>query len=271
MKQIVALTFILMSSLFTAQEVTFTESQIRQKLDSIKAEGNLLFSLENSSWHSTDLARENNKINADFGGYLTYKTNDTVKTAILNKRKNKVIAEYSFKSNGKKPVIENFSERNLNSFETALKDVREKVISQLSDPKYEVAVPEGFNLNIIIIPFGEKFKTYLIAGTSESNIIPFGNDYLFITDKEGKIISNKKFHSRLIPIMTLMPKDGTVTMSSHSHLRTSPFISATDICTFRLYAPFTNLEEFSVYSTALGAYMIYNYKKDSLIKAKDIK
>lgn len=46
MKQIIALMFILMSSFFTAQEVTFTESQISQKLDSITAEGNLLFSLE---------------------------------------------------------------------------------------------------------------------------------------------------------------------------------------------------------------------------------
>jgi len=271
MKKNIALTFILISSVYVAQEVQFTDSQILQKLDSIKAEGNLLYSLENSSWHSTDLARENKRIGAKYGSYITYKSNDTIKTAILNKDKSMVIAEYSFKNDGKNQVKEKFSERNLNSSEIALKNIREKVITQFSDPKYEVGVPEGFNLNIIIIPFGENYKTYLIAGTSESNIIPFGNDYLFITDQKGNIISHKKFHSRLIPTMTSMPEGRTVTMSSHSHLRTSPFISATDICTFRLYAPFTKLDEFSVYSPALGGYMIYNHKKDRLIKAKDIK
>lgn len=271
MKQIISLTFILISSLFLSQDVKYTDSEIKKKLDSIKAEGNLLFSLENSSWQSTDLARANKKIGENLGGYITYKSNDTVKTVILNKDQSLVIAEYSFKNNSKKPVKENLSQRGLNSNETKLKDIRGKLISQLSDAKYEVGVPNGFSLNIITIPFDENYKNYLITGASESNVIPFGNDYLFITDGEGNIISNKKFHSRLIPTMTAMPEGGTVTMSTHSHLRTNPFISATDICTFRLYAPFTKLEEFSVYSPALDGYMIYNYKKDTLVKSKDIK
>jgi hypothetical protein len=270
MKQI-SLIFIFISSLFLAQEVKYTDSEIQKKLDSIKTEGNLLFSLENSSWQATDLARENKKIGENLGGYLTYKSNDTVKTAILNKGQNLIIAEYSFKNNSKKPVKENLSQRNLNPVETALKNIRAKVISQLSDPKYEVGAPEGYNLNIITIPFNGNYKNYIIAGSSDSNVIPFGNDYLFVSDKEGNIISNKKFHSRLIPTATSMQDGSTVTMSSHSHLRTNPFISATDICTFRLYAPFSKLEEFSVYSPALGGYMIYNYKKDSLVKAKDPK
>ncbi|SIR02996.1 hypothetical protein [Chryseobacterium indoltheticum] len=271
MKRIISLTFILVSSLFLAQNTKYTDAEIKKKLDSIKAEGNLLFSLENSSWHSTDLARENKKINGNFGGYLTYKNNDTVKTVILHKDRNLVIAEYSFTNNSKKPIKENLYQRNLNSNENNLKNIRSKVIAQLSDPKYEVGVPNGFNLNIITIPFEESYKNYVITGSSEANVIPFGNDYLFITDKEGNIISNKKFHSRLIPTMTSMPEGGIVTMSTHSHLKTNPFISATDICTFKLYAPFTKLEEFSVYSPSLDGYMIYNYKKDSLIKSKDFK
>ncbi|MCD1118287.1 hypothetical protein [Chryseobacterium turcicum] len=272
MKHIFSLSFILISTLFLAQITKFTDAEIIKKLDSIKTEGNLLFSLESSSWQSTDLAQENKKIKANFGGYLTYKINDTVKTVILNKKNNLVIAEYSFKNASKKPIKENLSQRNLTLNENNLKNIRSKLILQLSDSKYEVTAPNGYSLNIITIPFEENYKNYLITGASESNIIPFGNDYLFITDKEGNIISNKKFHSRLIPAMTSMPEGGTVTMSTHSHLKTNPFISATDICTFKLYAPFTKLEEFSVYSPALGSYMIYNYKKDSLlIKSKDIK
>ncbi|OCK50861.1 hypothetical protein BA768_18590 [Chryseobacterium sp. CBo1] len=271
MKQIFFLVLILISSLHLAQDIKYTDSEINKKLDSIKAEGNLLFLLENSSWQSTDLAKANKKISKNFGGYITYKSNDTVKTVILNKDKSLVIAEYSFKNNSKKPVKENISQRNLNSDEAALKNIRAKLISQLSDPKYQVGAPEGFSLNIITIPFETNYKNYIITGASESNVIPFGNDYLFVTDKEGNIISNKKFHSRLIPTMTAMPEGSIMTMSTHSHLKTNPFISATDICTFRLYAPFTKLEEFSVYSPALGGYMTYNYKKDTLVKSKDIK
>lgn len=122
---------------------------------------------------------------------------------------------------------------------------------------------------MIIIPFNENYKVYLIPGTAQSGVIPFGNDYLFVSDKKGNIISHKKFHSRLIPTSTVLENGGTVTMSTHSHLATNPFISATDICTFKLYAPFTALEEFSVLSTALGSYIKYNYKKDNIEVVKN--
>ena len=263
-------TFILflLSIVIFAQDITLTDSEIKLKLDSIKQEGDLLFSLENASWHSTDLKKTNKKIKNFAGEYLTYKSNDTIKTVFFNKTGNKVIAEYYFLNNYKKPVDQLFEERNLKNSEHLLKNVRDKINPQLSDPKYQVAAPSGFNLNMIVIPFNDKYKTYLITGASEANVIPFGNDYLFISDKDGKILENKKFHSRLIPTFTSMENGGNITMSTHSHLKTSPFISATDICTFKLYAPFTKLEKFSVYSPALKTYFQYDIKKDIIEKVK---
>lgn len=269
MKQLLTFFLFFFSLILYGQEYHFTDNEIKIKLDSIKKEGNLLFSLENASWHSTDITRENKKIRELVGGYLTYKTkNDTVKTIFLNKEGNKVLVEYSFINNSKKPSKQNQNIRDLNADEIDLKNVREKVISQLSDPKYEVGAPEGFKLNLISIPFGDKYKTYIITGASEAGVIPFGNDYLFISDKEGKIIENKKFHSRLIPTYSSSGNMGEVTISTHSHLKSNPFISATDICTFKLYAPFTKLEKFSVYSPALSTYFEYNFKTDTLEKVK---
>ncbi|QOW08940.1 hypothetical protein Q73A0000_00545 [Kaistella flava (ex Peng et al. 2021)] len=155
----------------------------------------------------------------------------------------------------------------MNVLENDLTNVREKLISQLSNPKYEIEVPQGFSLNLITIPFNKNFKTYLITGANESGVIPFGNDYLFITDKDGIILEEQKFHSRLIPQYT-SSVNGEMTMSTHSHLKTNPFISATDICTFKLYASFTKLEKFFVYSPALQTYFEYNIKKDTLKKIK---
>ncbi|KMQ64324.1 hypothetical protein ACM46_08515 [Chryseobacterium angstadtii] len=268
MKQITAVLFIILSFMISAQENKYSDKEFQQKLDSIKTEGNLLYSHESASWNSGDLMAANQKLREIAQSYLTYKSNDTIKTIFLNKDESLVVAEYSFKDNQKKPVKENFQPRKPNTTELNLNKIRSEVISQLSDPKYEVGVPEGYSLNIIVLPFNENYKVYLIPGTSQSGVIPFGNDFLFIADKDGKIISNKKFHSRLIPAFTQGENGITVTMTTHSHLNTNPFISATDICTFKLYAPLTKLEAFSVYSGALGTYMQYNYKKDSIEKVK---
>lgn len=267
MRQLLTFSAFFISILVYCQDYNFTDTEINRKLDSIKKEGNLLYSLENASWHSTDLVRENKNVKNSIGQYLTYKaTNDTVKTVFLNKEGNKVIAEYSFVNNAEKPVSEKLNTRNLTIDELSLKKVKEKLVSQLSDPKYEVGVPQGFSLNLIILPFGTKYKTYIITGASETGVIPFGNDYLFITDADGNILENKKFHSRLIPTYTSSKEMGQITSSIHSHLKTNPFISATDICTCKLYSRFTNLESFSVYSPGLKTYFEYNIKEDSLKK-----
>lgn len=265
MKKLILLSVFQCSIFIFSQDKTYSDNEIRQKLDSIKAEGELLFSLENAAWHSSDLVRENNQLRSAAGQYLTYKTNDSAKAVFLNKAENKIVAEYIFKNDKQKPVKTIFAERNLSNLENDLKNVRSKVTDQLADPKYEVGNYEGFNLNIIIIPAEQgKFKTYLISGTSSNGVIPFGNDYLFISDKNGVILEHKKFHSRLIPTQN-PPNGGTLTMSTHSHLRTNPFISATDICTFKLYAPFfPGLKEFSVYSPGLSMYMIYNLEKNTV-------
>lgn len=268
MKNILAIVLLFATTIVFGQELNISDKEIQVKLDSIKAEGNLLYSLENASWNSTDIIRENNNLRDITGAYLTYKDKESTKTVFLNREGNKVLAEYTFNENSKKPSKKIETERDLLPQENQLKKVRENIISQLSDPKYEVGAPEGFSLNLVTIPFGEKFKTYIITGAQETGVIPFGNDYLFVSDKDGKIIEHKKFHSRLIPTYTSLTNSGEVTMSTHSHLRTNPFISATDICTFKLYAPFTKLEAFSVYSPALKTYFEYNYKKDTLKKVK---
>ena len=95
-------------------------------------------------------------------------------------------------------------------------------------------------------------------GTSESGIIPFGNDYLFQSDLDGNIVKWKKFHSRIIPAQTEMPNGEKVILAVHSHLKSTPYITATDVCTFRLYGRLYGMKEFMVLSTATGKYFKYN-------------
>jgi hypothetical protein len=142
-------------------------------------------------------------------------------------------------------------------------DVRNKILEDMDANKYDVTIPNGYSPNFILLPFAEKYKFYIIMGTTQKNIIPFGNDYLFIADKNGKIESWQKFHSRLIPVQTTV-ESNKVREMIHSHLETTPLITATDICTFMLYAPLYDIDAFSVLSTALGKTMNYSLKTNEI-------
>lgn len=264
MKFIIAITCVLSFFFSYGQNNEYTNDEINLKLDSIMQEANLLYRYERSSWVATDLATVNSKLKDKFSGYLTYKYEDTIKTILFDKEQKKCIAEFCFTNDFNKPTTEILSEKELTLKQIELLKTKNKIIEQLSDTKYEISVPNGFSLNLILMPENQGYKLYVITGTEQLNVIPFGNDYLFYTNKEGIIESWKKFHSRLIPAYTTAPNGATVVQAIHSHLRTTPFISATDICTFKLYGRLCNLNEFSIYSPALGKYLKYNLTKDKI-------
>jgi len=58
----------------------------------------------------------------------------------------------------------------------------------------------------------------------------------------------------MIPTQAIGPNGEKVVSATHSHLKTTPYITATDICTFRLYAGLCDMEEFIVLCTATGKY-----------------
>jgi len=253
----------LISSVLLAQTIEMSEAELKTKLDSVLTEAHLLYKYEKAAWISTDLAMENRTVKKNYGGFFTYEKQGEIIVIILGKKQKKCIAEYSFKSDFSKPKSIKTVNRELSSQEKTLLEVKEKIVENLSDKKYEVAIPDGYSPNLILLTFAEKYKLYIIMGTSQRDVIPFGNDYLFIADKNGKIENWQKFHSRIIPGYTKF-EGNKVTELTHSHLRTTPLITATDICTFMLYAPLYDIDAFSVYSPALGKYMKYSLKDNEI-------
>jgi len=253
----------LFSSILLAQKIEMSESELKTQLDAVLAEGNLLYKYEKATWISTDLAMENQTVKKDYGGFLVYEEQKEIRVIILGKKSQNCIAEYSFESDFSKPKLVTIGSRELSEKEKTLIGVREKILKNVSNKKYEVTVPNGYSPNFVLLPFAEKYKLYIIMGTSQNDVIPFGNDYFFIADKNGKIKNWQKFHSRIIPGYTTF--DGNkVTELMHSHLRTTPLITATDICTFMLYAPLYDIDAFSVYSPALGKTMTYSLKDNEI-------
>ncbi len=261
MKKILTLLIIIFISTLSYSQ---TDS-LKVKLDSIIKEADLLYNYEKIAWNSTDMLMSKRKLKKQYGGYLIHHSNDTIFASFIDKKQKNRIAKYSFITTDlKTPFNSDLESKPLSESEKGLLDIKNKILNQLSDEKYEVGFPKGFNPNLVLIKNSNEFKLYILMGTSESGVIPFGNDYLFRADSFGNITKWRKFHSRLIPARTEMPGMGKITSAIHSHLRTTPYITATDICTFRLYAEFTEIKSFKVYSPAIGKYMEYNIKDNTI-------
>lgn len=241
------------------------DKDLQFKLDSIVKEADLLYSYEKSVWNASDLLMANSTLKNNYGGYVVSHSNDTIVTTFIDKSQKQKIARYFFsKANLNSPFNSEIEVSPLTSLEQELLEAKIKIINHLADPKYEVVIPESFNPNFVLIKVKEGYMLYILMGTFESGIIPFGNDYLFWTDSEGTITNWKKFHSRIIPTQSKGPNGEKVVSAVHSHLKTTPYITATDICTFRLYGELCGLEEFMVLCTATGKYYKYSLKTNKI-------
>ena len=252
------------SSILFAQKIKIPKNELKRQLDSILNEGNLLYKYEKAAWIATDLALENPIVKAEFYGYFAYEEQGIIKTIILDKGSQNCIAEYTFEEKIDNPSSIKIEKRSLSDKEKTLIDIRKKIAQNIiNEHKNEVGYPDGYNLNMILLPFADKYKLYIITGTTQSNVIPFGNDYIFVADENGKIENWKKFHSKLIPSYTMLG-EYKVRELSHSHLITTPLITATDICIFMLYAPLYKIDVFSVYSPAIKKTMKYSLKENNI-------
>jgi len=244
-------------------QVKLSKEEIKQKNDSILAEGNLLYRYEKAAWVSTDLAMSLKEVKDSFGGYLIYRSGDSIKAIILGKEPNTCIYELIFLNDFTNPYKELLVKRQLTDQEEDLQTIKLKIVEEAFSPSYQVQSAEGYSLVLELIPCESGYKLYILTGTSQHDVIPMGNDYIFFSDENGEITSWRKFHSRLIPTQTKINGE-KVTGFTHSHLRSEPFISATDICTFKLYGIYYGLKQFKVLSTALSKCFTYDADKNTI-------
>jgi hypothetical protein len=260
------ISFLVLVSLFSnilfAQDIVMSETELKAQLDSVLVEAHLLYRYEKAAWIATDLARANRSVNRDFFSFLAYEEQEEIKVIIVGKQIN-CIAEYTFENDFTKPKSAKIESRELTDKENKLLHLRDEIIDNIIKAQHEIGAPNGYALNFILIPYEDKFKFYIITGTSQRDVIPFGNDWIFITDENGEIESWHQFHSRLVPGHTTF-NGHKVRELTHSHLRTTPLITATDIATFMLYAPLYDIDAFSVYSPALGKTMKYSLKNNEI-------
>lgn len=250
-----------------AQEPLPPQEILQGKLDSIINEANQLFYLENAARIATEKVASKKYLKKDIGHYVSYFDGDTI-VVIFTGRLNPdlCIYEAKFLSNPFTFISESFSQRNLEVREHQLIKLKNSMVNYLTKnlQHYSFVIPQNMELTYIILPYGQFFKFYVLTVSRVQNVVPFGNDGLFIIDAHTNIIAWRKFHKSFIPLRVTNNPERQVVSYTHSHLPEEPFITATDICMFRLYSDLHKLKEFRVYSSYYKKYFIYSLEDNKI-------
>ncbi len=229
------------------------------------AEGNKLYRSEMASWYGADifLGRFASKT-ANSAGYFSYINGDRTNCIFFSKGETPMaLATISFDSTySVNTALVDSVERNLTTLEIELYSIRRIALSEIrSDTLFKTY--KNTNLNIIPISDENGKRVYIITGPKSNGQVIFGNDYLIMYDKNGKLESKSKLHKGLIPI-DYGAIDGKVVLASiHTHLPGySDYITATDICTLRLYETFAKWKQHIVMSKDFVS--VWDCKSDKL-------
>lgn len=245
MKKIVTLILTLITLSVAGQKNPTEEAQ------PIVAEGKLLYKSEMASWYGTELFMKNYTNRDNIGGYFSYSDGDTSKCLFFSNAENpKIIGTISFDSTYNVATAKSdLIERDFTARENDIFIIRQIALAEIkSDSLFRFY--QNTNLNIIPLINGNDKKVYVITGPQQLGVVLFGNDYLLTFDSDSKLLSKKKLHQNLIPVLYGNEAEGVeVEGSVHNHTAESgDFITATDICTLMLYARFTNWKTHNVVS-----------------------
>jgi hypothetical protein len=219
-----------------AQNATAQKKALRQIADSINVEGETLYRSEWASSHSTQIfASSFGGKKRLSGGYFSYETEKEMTTIFFSKNNDPVVlatVKFDHGLDSSKYSIDTTT-RKLTEIEKDLYTIRSRAAQAVSnDTLFKFYQNTSLNL-VPIIKNGAK-KVYVITAQTAPDEVLLGNDYLINFDKDNDIIEKTKLHNNLIPLGTGGKE--AIKASSHQHLgETSPFITATDICAFKLW------------------------------------
>ncbi|MET3981066.1 hypothetical protein ABIB62_003585 [Mucilaginibacter sp. UYP25] len=232
--------FTLITLFILAQNATAQKNELTQIADSIKAEGEMLYRSEWASGHSTAIfASSYGGKKLLSGGYLSYETKKGMTTIFFSKNEDPIVlatVKFDHGLDSSKYHIDTIT-RKFTQNEKEFYIIRSKAAQAvLNDTLFKFYECTSLNL-VPVIKNGAK-RVYVITAQTAANEVLLGNDYLISFNKDNDIIKKTKLHNNLIPLGT-GGKDA-IKASSHQHLgETSPFITATDICAFKLWKPKT--------------------------------
>lgn len=265
-----SLFFIVFSIIFSfgfAQD-TRTFDQIN---DSIMREARLIYQYDKAFTMAMQAVDANRQLRRSAGEILVMPKNNTVYALVFSKSNPEaLVAEMKFGKNASDSATLAVSNRAATEEELDFHFLKHKAMNNVQ-VKYDINFGDRDTfLNPIFFPFIERirgaevllYKLYLTTETNSSNTIPFGRDYMFISDAQGNIIYNLQFNLYMpLPISNEMLE---TTIAEIEYLDREPYITPTDIYLFSKYGAPRGLNTLRVNSTALGVVFQYDWDRDDL-------
>ncbi|WP_228728614.1 hypothetical protein [Chryseobacterium endalhagicum] len=213
----------------------------------VKEEGVELYRSEMASWYGTDVFRENYKNMDDVGGYFSY-IDDKVPKCVFFSKNHKVIGTISFPANyNPKDAKTDFEEREFTPKEQDYFTIRQKALERVQNDTI-FKVYKNTNLNLVPVIRNNLKKVYILTGTSASNTVIFGNDYLIHFNERNEIKNVEKLHQGMV-VQKLHEENESTVGGAHTHILDNwQTITPTDVCTLMLYQRFTNWKNYTVVS-----------------------
>lgn len=244
---------------------TCSFGQSKEENEIIK-EGTKLYKTEMASWYGTDIFIEKfSDKQQNAGGYFSY-INDNRSICLFFSKdvKPKVLATFSFDSTyNVKTAITNGQERELSQQEFDLFTIRQSALNELRTDTLFKAYKD-MSPNLIPLNDEQGKRVYILTGPKKQGIVVFGNDYLLTFNKSNKLQDKRRLHKNIIPIEYGKVEDKLIISTMHSHLsETGDLISATDICTLKLYSKYARWGQHYVISQKNVS--IWDCKKELLV------
>lgn len=264
MKRIVVLSFIwvlLLPSVWAQNSnVIPSVEEMKAVNDSILTEAYQLYLHEKIAWVMEDIFFESQSeaINDVEGWIPTTEDGVTVKGIFFNKDKTKALFEASVNIQTGE-TSSTSTARDLTAKEIEEIKVHQNVVNAIYSLDSIPPCPEGCTFNNEVLRMGEDlYRVYWMLGTTEHGVIPFGCDFSYDCDSNGKIKEYRRYHQTFIP-SPLTYEGEPVSAIFHSHTSICPYIAPTDIALFLLYGyEFSELTGFKVYSPTFKCYFVFN-------------
>lgn len=252
-------------TILTAAIGTLSYGQSKEEKEII-AEGTKLYKTEMASWYGTDIFLEKFADKKQIvGGYLSYIANDKSICVFFSKGSSpKILTTFSFDStyNVNTATIDG-QEREPSKQESDLIVIRQTALTQLrTDTLFKSY--KDMSPNLVPINDEKGKRVYILTGPQKQGIVVFGNDYLLTFDRDNKLMDKRQLHKNIITIAYGTEEGKTIISTMHTHLpETGDLITATDICTLKLYGKYAQWGQHLVMSSKNVS--IWDCKKDQLL------
>lgn len=246
------------------------QPDLEKVADSILNEATMMYKLERAAWVSTDILMADfgkKYIRKNVGGYLSYFKGDTIKTIYWKHKDGDLFINNTFNFQNDYSVAgleHDHEQRKPTEKEMQLISVRNKLLADMAKNPYVYYKPQGSDYNFLLTEKPDGYRMYIFVGFKNKEVVPFGNDYQIEIDADGNVTKRKRLHKSYLETPYTGGykfKDQEMTEVMHTHLKDSPFITATDICLAMLYTEFV---EWGKVTTITDYISTYNLRDGTL-------